>query len=173
MLQTRANGSSGGARGDTFGASSDTRSPEQERELFGSSIWDHVSSLRLLIQSLKKLPEVRTIDAQEIRNCEAGVRSLLDKETYYVEEYIKRNRARLKVFDIRVGEAIQTPPHLRDFDLTSLDFTLEVWQRRLLLEHPHVAERENQRVTLSYESAEVIFQSWRDHYNPPPTDPAA
>jgi hypothetical protein len=170
MLQTRANGSSGGARGDTFGASSDTRSPEQERELFGSSIWDHVSSLRLLIQTLQKLPEVRTINAQEIRNCEVGVRSLLEKETYYLEEYIKRNRARLKVFDIRVGEGIQFP---RWLDLELLNYTLDHWQRRLLVEHPHVAEQENPRVNLSHESAEVIFQSWREHYNPPPTAPAS
>jgi len=172
MLKTRdarEDFPSGGARDDTFGASSDTRSPEQVRQLFGSLLWDHVSSLRLLIQTLNKLPEVQTINAQEIRNCEVGVRSLLEEERYCsqdditddITDDINRNRARLKVFDQRVGEGIGVP---RNLDLVLLDYTLNIWQGRLLEEYRHLAERQNPRVNLSDESAEIIFQSWQEHY---------
>jgi hypothetical protein len=112
---------------------------------FAAECWYRVGLLRLLIEDLgavlrqQGLNSMEAVDVQMIRNCELLVREHLGGSLGgVIEEVAERNRARLRVFDRRVGDGIRNPEQL---DLVLLKHTLAVWQCRLLEEQPALRAR--------------------------------
>jgi len=120
--------------------------PEAEDPLqFAAECWYRTALLRVLIEDLHAListdsqDSVCAVDARMIRYCESPIRELLERDWLgQTEEIARRNRSRLKVFDLRVGEGISRPAWL---DLRLLEYTLNIWHRRLFEEQPALNRR--------------------------------
>lgn len=129
---------------------------------FSAECWYQTSLLRLLLEDLEKVlaahpsTQCSASDAESIRACELPLRKLLEKSCHgTVGELAKKNRSRLKVFDRRVGDGIDNPAWL---DLSLLQYTLEVWQRRLFQDEPSLRHRLSCEMSRDAETANVVHR---------------
>lgn len=114
-------------------------------ESFSIECWYRTALLRLLVEDLaagvteQKIADGTPEIAQQIRACESSLSSFLGRNwSGRAGDLARKNRSRLRVFDLRVGEGIENPIWL---DLESLAYTLKVWQRRIMADQPTLLQR--------------------------------